>query len=230
MYFNLKSLAVVIFSSFFLITSCKKKVGDNEKIDRPNDPVSDFMSTEEGSWWLYGSLDGTVIKRYATGKDSLKEGLVFNYYETVDTNTGNITPEYFALNEDKYIMLIDLDGEKTTYMPAIVQKENSQVGDEWSNTKSLSYSGLPVDILIEGKVVAINQTVEVSGTIFSNVTEVENILKAKTSVSPYTKCGTVRMWFSKGIGVVKTDFDINVMGLFKRHYADSLIDYHIEQE
>ena len=219
-------IAVFIFS--FLISSCKKKDGDNTKIKDPNEAVTGYMSTKSGSWWMYASRDGVVIKRNATGRDSMKMGFVYNYYITVDTNTLGETPEYFAKNGDKYTMLIDMDGSQTNYIMGIVQKDSSVVGDSWTNTKSMTYSGLPVDLLIEGEVTGINQTMTINGNTFKNVTEVKNILKAKTAVTPYVNCGFVNMWFSKGVGVIKTDFNIDVMSIYTRKYVDSLVSYHIE--
>src|SRR5690606_26915570 len=113
--------------------------------------------------WMYGSADGEIFIRRATSKDSTKMGFVFNYYETQDTNTLAITPEYFAKNENNYTMLVDMDGSMTNYIMAIVQKDNSAVGDSWTNTKSMTYSGLPVDLLIEGEVIAIDESIIIDG-------------------------------------------------------------------
>lgn len=223
----LKSI-VILFVFSFLLSSCKKKVGDNEHIITPNQSITDYMSTSNGSWWMYASRDGNVIKRHATGLDSLKMDFVFNYYQTIDTNTQAVTPEYFAKNDHNFTMLIDMDGTKTNYIMAIVQKDSSFVGDTWTNTKSMSYNGVPVDLLIEGSVTGINETMTINGHTFNNVTEVNNVLKAKTVVTPYINCGYVNMWFSKGVGVIKTDFNINIMSLYTRKYVDSLINYHIE--
>lgn len=218
-------LAVFVFG--FIFSSCKKKIGDNEKIKEPNESVKTYMSTKEGSWWMYASRDGVVIKRHATGRDSTMMGFIYNLYSTVDTNSLAVTPEFFAKNEDKYTMLIDMDGTQSNYIVGIVQKDSSFVGDSWTNTKSMTYSGIPVDLLIEGEVKAINQTITINGNTFKNVTEVKNVLKAKTAVTPYVNCGHVNMWFSKGVGVIKTDFNIDIMSIYTRKYVDSLINYHI---
>lgn len=225
---TLKSL-LILFVFGFLLSSCKKKVGDNDKIVKPNDKVTDYMSTKSGSWWLYASRDGFVVKRNATGLDSMVMGFKYDYYLTVDTNSQAETPEFFAKNEDKYTMLIDMDGTQSNYIMGIVQKDSTFVGDSWTNTKSMTYSGIPVDLLIEGEVKAINQTLTINGNTFTNVTEVRNTLKAKTVITPYINCGYVNMWFSKGVGVIKTDFNINIMsGAYTKKHTDSLIQYHIE--
>lgn len=210
------------------LTACKK--GDNQKLDGDNDPISDFMSTKEGSWWMYGSNEGSVTIRRATGKDSLMLERIYNYYETTDTNSQYITPEYFGKNKDNFLMLVDMDlnGNKQNYLNVVVQKENPQVGDSWSNTGSLSYAGMPFDLLTEGEIKSTGGTMVLNGTTYTEVTEIENKLKFKPKLHPiYAKCGTARMWFAKGIGIIKSDFDISVGSLYTRKYNDSLLSYHI---
>lgn len=218
----LLALTVVLFGA------CKK--GDNEKLEQENTPDAAFMSTREGSWWLYGSNEGDIVKRKATGRDSLKEGRTYNYYEAQDTVSQHITPEYFARNGDLFLTLIDLDGSQSNYINAVVQKDNPQLGDTWSNTGSISYSGMQFDLLTEGEITGVGQTMHLNGHTYDNVVEVTNKLKARVSMppTPYTNCGTARMWFRKGIGVLKSDFDIAILSFYSRHYTDSLLDYHIE--
>lgn len=217
---------VVILSGIFY--SCKK--GANEKLEENNDPVSGYMSTKAGSWWLYGANDGTITRRRATGIDSVMLGRVYNYYETTDTVSLHVTPEYFGKNSDKFLMLVDLDGNQSNYMNVVVQKDSSQVGDSWSNTGDISYSGMKFDLLAEGEVVSINGTMSINGHTYTNVVEVNNVLKAKPILFPtYTNCGTVRMWFQKGIGILKADYDISISSFFSKQYTDSLLDYHIEE-
>jgi len=229
---NYIARAALLFTAVcFVVSACKK--GDNEKLVGENEPVTGIMSTKSGSWWLYASNEGIVTRRVATGTDSFKEGRTYDYYETTDTTTGHITPEYFGKNGTNYIMLVDLDGGEKEYINVIVQKENPQVGDEWSNTADKSYSGFPFKILTEGKIVATGGTMTIGGNTFTDVTEVENTLKAKLAPDiKYTNCGKIRMWFSKGVGIIKSDFDISIklafITAYSRHYADSLVDYHIE--
>lgn len=211
------------------LTACKK--GDNQKLDGDNNPVSDFMSTRADSWWMYGSNEGTVTIRRATGKDSTMLGRIYNYYETTDTTSQYITPEYFGKNQDKFLMLVDMDlnGNKQNYMNVVVQKENPAVGETWSNTGSLSYGGFPFDLLTEGEVKATGGTMVLNGITYTDVTEIENALKFKPKLTPiYAKAGKARMWFAKGIGIIRSDFDISIGSLYSRKYNDSLLSYHIE--
>lgn len=221
------TVAVIIFSA------CKK--GDNQKLLDENESVTEIMSTKSGSWWLYGSNEGIVTRRVATGRDSFKLERTYNYYETTDTTTGHITPEYFGKNGNNYIMLVDLDGNETEYINVIVQKENPQTGDKWSNTAERKYSGIPFNIRTDGKIVSTGGTMTINGNTFTNVTEVENALKVKLAPEldiQYKDCGKVRMWFARGVGIIKSDFDISIklafIKAYSRHYADSLVAYHIE--
>ncbi|XZF13711.1 hypothetical protein ACTHGU_18170 [Chitinophagaceae bacterium MMS25-I14] len=225
-----KNNKLVLFSVllFFAFTACRKKVGDNVNLNPSNQTANDYMPTTAGSWWLYGAVDGTVIKRHATGKDSVKNGLLFSYYESVDTNSGYITPEYFGKNGDMYDMLIDLDGGQTNYMTIIVQRDSLYTGQSWDNTGSISYSGINFDLLAESHVVSLNGTYASNGKTYNNVVFITNNLKAKPSIAPlYSNCGTIDMWFVKGVGIVKEKMNVSIAGQFSKYYEDSLLDYSV---
>jgi hypothetical protein len=219
-----KLLAVAAATSVVLF-SCKK--GDNEKLEENNTPVTDYMSTKQGSWWLYGSNDGTVTRRVATGRDSLKEGKMYNYYENTDTATQYFKAEYFGKNGDKFLTLADLDGTGTYYMTVVVHKDNAVLGDTWENTGSITYQGMSFSLLAEGEVTGVNQTMTINGHTYTDVVEVNNKLKAKPSISPaYTNCGTAKAWFKKGVGIIKADYDIHILTFVNKQYTDSLLDYY----
>jgi|GEM_PF-497441 hypothetical protein len=226
----LKATGVVLLAGL-LFTACKKE-GDNKKLGDENEPVSDFMSTKAGSWWQYGSTRSSSLVRRATGVDSFKESRMYSYYETTDEESQYVTPEYFGKNEDKYIMLADLDGSATNYITVVVNKDNAQVGDQWENTGEITYSGIKFDLRTKGEVVGAGGSMSINGVTYTDVTEIKNNLEAKIALTPvYTKCGTATMWFARGIGIIKTDFDIRIAnGLFEEKYVDSLIQYHIEPE
>lgn len=210
-----------------LLFSCKK--GDNEKLEENNNTVSGYMSTKQGSWWLYGSSDGSITRRIATGKDSLKEGKMYNYYENTDTVTQYFKPEYFGKNGDKFLTLVDLDGSATYYMAVVVNKDDAVLGDTWSNTGEISYSGITFNLLAEGEVTGINQTMTINSHTYTGVVEINNKLKAKPNLAPaYVDCGTAKAWFKKGVGIIKADYDIHISSFFTKQYTDSLLDYHFE--
>ncbi len=219
-----------LFSLFLLINSCKKKKGDNENLDQNNNnTVEGYMSTVEGSWWLYGTNEGAVVIRSAKGEKATVNNFEYDYYTSTDTNTKWITPEYFAENEQKYLMLIDLTGEQKDYIPAIVTKENPKVGEKWTNTHTMNYQSINFDLLIEGEIVEIIPVMNINGKEYTDVVKVNNALQAKFFLIPqYQDCGNTVMYFSKGIGVLKTEININIMTFYNRNYSDSLLDYHLE--
>lgn len=227
--------AVLVLSTILsigvLFQACKKREGDNTKMEGENQTVLDYMSTKEGSWWLYASSDGTVTQRKATGKDSTMLGRKYDYYETTDTATKFITPEYFGKNGDKFFMLVDLDGSQTNYLPLIVNKDEVKLGDKWDNTSDMVYSGMTFNLLAEGEVTAVGQVMTLNGKEYTDVIEVNNKLKAKqaTLMPIYISCGSAKLWFKKGVGIIKSDFDISIASVFTKKYTDSLIDYHIEK-
>lgn len=220
------SILVVITSLLLLLGACKK--GDNENLDDENDPNASFLSTKEGSWWLYGVSDGTVNKRKATSRDSTMLDRTYNYYELEDTVLHSIIPEYFAKNQEFMLMLADLDGTKSNYAVVVIYKENGKVGDTWTNTGNFTFSGIPVQVKIEGRIESAGGSVTIAGKTYQDVTVTHNDLKAKITGTPaYTNCGTAKLWFAKGVGVLKSDYDIKIPAILTRKFTDSLLDHHI---
>lgn len=218
---------IIAATTAVLLPSCKK--GANEHLDEHNNPVSDYMPTKAGSWWLYGSNDGSITRRVATGRDSVKLDRSYNYYENTDTVTQYFKPEYFGKNGDNFLMLVDLDGSATQYMNVVVNKDNAQIGDTWDNTGDMTYSGITFNLMAEGEVTAVGTTMTINGHTYSDVIEINNKLKAKPVISPvYTDCGTAKAWFKKGVGIIKADYDIHLSSFLSKQYTDSLLDYYIE--
>src|SRR5690606_6614623 len=205
------------------------KPGDNEKLKDENEPVGDFLPSSEGSYWLYASNEGNVNRRVATGRDSVYNGKSYDYFENTDTTTEFVTPEYFGKNGEFYLMLLDLDGSQQNYLDLIVMKDNPKVGDEWTNTGSINYSGLGFDLKTEGEILSVGGTEVINGVTYTDVITTKNVLKGKPAATPsYINCGSVQMSFVKGIGVIKTTIDIEILSFYNRYYSDSLLEYQIE--
>lgn len=226
---TLLSRTIILFSSLtclLFFTQCKKD-GINQHLDPSKQTANDYMSTKAGSWWLYGTADGKVYKRQSTGKDTTKNGLAFSYYESIDTNSKYITPEYFGKNGNFYVTLFDLDGAQTDYMTVVIMQDSAVTGSSWSNTET--YKG-NFDLLVESDVVSAGGTLVVNGKTYTDVSQVYSHLKAKPKAVPtYIDCGTINVWFSKGVGLLKQDVNISIFGAYNLQHKDSLMNYHIEQ-
>lgn len=213
--------------------SCTKKNGENQGLMAEDQRPYDLNSTKSGSTWIYGSKDGTIFTRYATGRDTTMNGLQYDYFYRIDSSSKYQTPEFFGKNKDRYLTLIDLDGSMNTYITFVFLKDNPVKGLGWKNTESKKIQGFNVDMLIESSVVSTDRTLVHNGHVFNNVIEVSSQLKAKLKLSPgYTDCGDLRVWFAKDVGIIKEigDLTIRVAGItmLKKEYDDSLISYHIE--
>ncbi|MEO6831111.1 MAG: hypothetical protein ABI378_02580 [Chitinophagaceae bacterium] len=183
------------------------------------------MSIKLGSSWNYGAKSGVEYTRFARDKDTLKDGLTFSYFERLDTSN-NLIPEYFGKNSGYYFTLIDLDGSETNYLPYAFWKDSASKGTSWNNTGSVSYPSLgKVPILIESTEVDDNVTLYHTDSTYKNLIHVHSNIKATLS---NLRVGTLDIWFRKGLGVVRQEADISILGAFKLQYTDSLLHYHIE--
>jgi len=217
------------------IISCKKTNSVNQGLSDNNHQVFDLMSTNNGSWWMYQSVDSHVIYRLATGRDSFKEGLTLNYFERYDTTSGLKThyPEYFGKNSGKYLNLIDIDGTETTYLTYVILLDNWCNGQNWDNkeTKFFSSINLNADILIHSNVVDVNQHPVYNNKTYDSVIYVHSDVWVRPSglaiPPPYSNCGTLDVWFKRGVGIVHEKGNINIAGVLTQNTEDWIIDYHI---
>lgn len=222
---------IAIFTLCMPMLHCKKKDGDNKNLNNSNKQPFDIMSTKKGSKWLYKADDGAIFYRYATGLDSFKEGLTYDYFYRVETTSvmKEHIPEYFGKNEGKYLSLIDLDGGEKTYLTYVILKENPYTGQTWTNTERRKMQGWDVDMYIESRVVDAYERVFIDGKIYDSVVHVHNDLKAKSVLMPsYVNCGYLEVWFKVGVGIVKQQMSFNIIDLVKKEYSDQLLDYYIE--
>lgn len=218
---------VIALSLFVCLASCRKK-GDNEKLTGENQNAPELMPTDSGSWWLMKDNNGEITITTATGRDSFIENNTYEYYEMRDTGTGAITPYFYAKNDGYYLSLPDITGQGD-FIPTIICTVNPKVGDTWTNTSLIHYSGIPVSIKSNGKVVTTTGSLTINGHTYQNVVETENDLKAKPSFSPvWMDAGTLTIYFVSGIGIIKNDLDVDVSGVFQTYVSDELLDYHIE--
>lgn len=218
-------IAVLACVAIVMVSSCKKS-GVNQNLDPNAQKDYDFMSTKSGSYWKYGSRSGVTYTRYARGKDTVKNGLKYSYFERIDT-AAHLLPEYFGKNNQYYITLIDLDGAETTYLPYVFWKDSAKTGDSWDNTGQV-YHPLAgnVDALIESDQSEDGLSMTIGSKTYTNVVHVHSDIKV-TLLS--TRIGTMDIWFVKGLGVLREEFNIDIFGAYTQSHTDSLIDYHIEK-
>jgi hypothetical protein len=231
----MKKIANILLAGVLLISlyACKKKDGDNDKLDpSKNASIEGYMSTKVGSWWLYSTSEGKILKRMATGTSKEKDGFVYDLYKMVDTTSvmQEETDDYFAKNENNYLSLVDLDGSQTNYIRAIIYRDGGKVGDQWTNTGEIKYNSITFDVMIESEIIGMNETKVINGVTFDSVCVTKNSLKGKQAIlaPTWVKFGTIELWFRKGVGILKRDMDINILSFYTRDYEDEIIGYHLE--
>lgn len=212
-----------------LAAACKKKEGDNVNLD-PNKQVwYDFMSSKTGSYWRYASRDGMLWNRHAREKDTMMLGKKYRYYERKDDASSGFDPEYFGKNEDRYLTLIDLDGSRSNYIDYVYWRDGAKKGISYSNTGQVNSPVGKVDILIESYVAADDLTFTHGNNVFNNVIHAHSDITGSAGLLlPNIKIGTLDVWFVKGIGIIREEANIDILGQYKQRHIDSLIEYRIE--
>jgi len=229
-----KQILTYLLSCTVLLVACKKEIGENQKLDPKDQRKYDLMTNEIGSWWLYGGSDSSVSIRSATGRDSTVKSLFFSYYERIDTTSAmkDIIPEFFGKNKNSYVTLIDIDGKYEQFVTVIFFKDSVGPGESWVNTDKYKYASmnLTFDIKVESKLVDTGGVMTINGHTYTGIMRVYNNLTGKPNFSTnFTPVGTLEVWFVKGVGIIKQDLNVDILGQLKKTYRDSLLDYHLVQ-
>lgn len=205
-------------------TSCKKP----KPIDPTNEGIADFLPTNTQNWWLYEASDGTIFKRYFTGRDTVVDQFNYNLFEQVDTNTGTIVKEFYAKFEGNYYTLLKVDNSGSAYVKSQVLNGDPKVGDEWTSNGSFNY-GVNIPTKLESEVMSVNNTFTLNNNVvLDSVIEVKSDLYGKLNFVTWTNCGTITMKFRRGVGVISEDYNINVAGFFQKQYSNHILNYHLE--
>lgn len=223
------SLAALCLFTF--IVACKKKDGVNKHLDPNQQEGSNYMSTTPGSWWLFGARNGDVTKRVATGRDTVKNGLKFSYFEKIDTNTAYIAPEYFGKNGINYVSLFDMDGGQNNYVTLVFLQDDHT---SWENTEDYTYEGIKMNLWVKSSIAFSDGSLTLGGATYDKVTKVHHELKGKPQMmASYIDIGTLDVWFAKGIGIIMEDVNVNISLLgttyVEMKHTDSLLSYHIAE-
>lgn len=213
-----------ILSLFF---SCKKIKGDNQNLEENNQTIEGLMSVNPESFWEYETNEGDHFIRVPKGTKQTVNNREWDYYESTDQSTHWVTPEYFAKNGDKLLMLLDLDGSQSNYLEVIAFKENPSVGETFTNSHELKFGIMNVQAVIESSIYQVNAVVEYQGTTIEDVVIIKNKLKAKTALTPYIDCGDAFLYFKEGIGPLKLDINLSIMSFYNRSYSDHIVNYEI---
>lgn len=222
---HLKNIFPVIGIVFLGLLACNKKDGENQHLNPDDQTAFDLMSVKEGSTWRYGGRDGVTYTRYARGKDTIKLDARYSYYERKDDNAGSFDPEYFGKNKDAYLTLVDVDGNQDNYLNYLFWKDGATVGTSWDNTGKVNAPTIGrVNVLVESYVAEDNLIMTLSSQTFTRVVHVHSDLKG----GPFnTRLGNLDIWLVKGIGILREEVHIDVLGQYQLDHTDSLLDYHI---
>jgi len=224
----LRYLAFAALLTAASLASCKKE-GINEDLDPTTQQTFDFMSTKAGSEWQFASRDGITYTRYARGRDTVRNGLTYAYFERLQHPAPTplkYQPEYFGKNNGRYITLLDVYGDGNTILEYVYWLDSAKNGDKWTNTGNIDVPTLGnTSVLTESEQVESGLTLSWNGQTFKDVIHVQSELKG-SAFNIYV--GQVDMWFTREVGIIRQQADINILnGFYTRFFCDSLVGYTI---
>jgi hypothetical protein len=218
-----KVASIFALTAVGFFVSCKEK----DPISPINEGVGEYMPTDTANWWLYEANDGTVFKRYYTGRDTVIDGFNFNYFEQQNVNNGVIEKEFFARFEGNYYTLLKINDEGTAYVKSKVLNADPKVGDTWSDDGEFTYNNITFNAKVEGEVISVSDTATVNGVLLNDVIRVRSKLSARLPLSTWMDCGTVEMKFKKGVGLLGEYYDFHVGTYVDKTYQNWMLEYYI---
>lgn len=229
---RLWTLSLVFFTALTVV-SCQKEINPLEEEENntggpgTETPVSEsYLPHSKGSSWTYqdSALADLKTTMVATDETKTVNGITYHRYEiTEGIDEGEIF--YGKLKNDYYLLLQagELVGVNAE-INMLILNDKEGVGYSWTKDAG-SVGGLPARI--KGSIKEKGSTHTWQGTTYRNliytVVDLEyNMLGSWTSV------GTYHFYFAKGIGLVKSNNELSLLGQTYFANASYLVDYTIK--
>ncbi len=193
-------------------TSCKK--------DEPNPtpPAAEkFMSFTTGSTWDYKLTENpsttpisTTYTLTATSGDSAASGRT---YKVFSNSAG--PNEYYNISGSDYYTFRKLPAALGGgSVEVLYLKDNLNVNDTWTQTVPIVYSGLSLQLTFSNKISGKGISKTVSGTPYTNVTDVETTLSVAGIPFAHTLTSDIHYYYAPKVGQIenKTKIDLTITG------------------
>jgi len=201
----------LLFPAFMLFAlSCKKT-------EHTNTPQQDkYLTTSTGSTWNYHVTDSSgttpLNSDYmitSTAKDSLINGRSYHVFN--NSNGGN---QYFNITGNDYYQFDSLPaGLGAATFERLYLKDNAAVGVSWTQSLTVTMSGIPVPVTLTYNIVEKGISRTVNGTSYSDVIHVSTSISS--SLIPSASLTTsINSYYAKKYGMIEnsTAINLNFMG------------------
>jgi hypothetical protein len=215
------------------LVSCQKEINPLEE-ENNNEPGtgapvptgSSYMPYSKGSSWTYQDSAVTNFKTVMVATDVSKTiaGISYKQYDVVEGI--NDVPVYYGNIKNDYYMLLEAGAANgaTIDINMLFLNDKESVGYTWTKDAGTA-NGFPARI--KGKISAKGITKTWVGKTYKDIIHTSVDLEYNL-MGNWMPMGTYQFYCAKGIGLVKTDYSLSMLGQTYTSTASYLVDYTIK--
>lgn len=208
---KIKTLLVPVFLLFMI--SCKK----NKTTNMPQQ--DNYLTTTTGSSWNYHKTDSAspapVNKDYTLTSTPRDTSINSKSYHVYSNSIGS--NQYFYITGSDYYQFDSLPaGFGTTVFERLYLKDNSPVGTSWTQTLSVTLSGIPVPVTLTYTIAEKGISRVVNGITYTDVIHITTSISS--SLIPAASLTTnINSYYAEKYGLIETTniIHLNYMGFIQ---------------
>jgi hypothetical protein len=226
----LKSTVVLVAVS--ALVSCQKEINPlEEENNEPGTEVpvpagNSYMPYTKGSTWTYQDSAVTNFKTILIASDVSKTLAGISYKEYAVVEGINDLPIYYGKVKNDYYMLLEAGAANgaTFDINMLFLNDKEAVGYTWTKDAGTA-NGFPARI--KGKIAAKGITKTWVGKTYKDI--IHTVVDLEYNLlGNWMSMGTYQFYCAKGIGLVKTDYGLSMLGQSYTSTASYLVDYTIK--
>lgn len=226
----MKKLFFSVLMTSLVAISCKKDDSPAPAL------VEKYMSLSSGSTWNY-ELTNNIIPATSnyTLSSSAKDTTINARGYHIFTNSNASTGEYYNISGNDYYNFRSLPVTfGNTSIEFIYLKDNTAVGNTWSQSAPVTVSGIPLIVTLTNTITAKGLTKIVKGVTYNNVIHVTTTITVSASGVPLPASALVtdiHSFYAEKFGLIQyiNKIDLNYFGLTdKTDQLTSLISADIK--
>jgi hypothetical protein len=205
-----------LFLSFILcmvILSCQEKNGPEPIVPA----AENFMNMNPGSSRTYDAINNTppastnTFILTSTSRDSIVDGKTYHVF----TNSGTGASEYYRVSGSDYYTYQSLPAALGgTKVENLYLKTGAAIGETWSQTYNITYSGVPLAVTITHKTEekAISRTV--NAVPYANSIHISTTISV-AGIPPANLITDIDYYYAPGYGLIEntSKIDLNYFGI-----------------
>jgi hypothetical protein len=202
--YNIAALAILVF-----IVSCKK-----EDSTAAAETVK-YMSFTAGSNWTYrykNNISGSSVDytTTSTNRDSTVSGRVYHVF----TNSNGGGNQYYNITGNDYYTFYNLAATPISdRIESIYLKDNAAVNTSWSQSYTITNSGVPITIKITNTIAEKGISKTVNAIAYTDVIHVSSVLSASVLGIPLPQdaiTSDIQLYYAKKFGMIESKNKISI--------------------